>query len=215
MTVTHPLAVAWLDRVERLAADLPAGERAELLADLRDHLDAALAGEPDDATVAAVVNRLGDPADVVAAARSDTPAPATSMPPPAADAPAGLTGGEVVALATLILAGLVGLFVWPLSLLLWAVGIAAMAVAGRWRGGEVLGMILLPVVWAVPVVSVVAPVGMSSTTCQMDASGAESCVTQQSGLGGPLVLVGVLVLLVLIVLGTRWLARAPRGRARR
>lgn len=47
MTVTHPLAVAWLERVERLGADLPAGQRAELLADLREHLGAALSSDPD------------------------------------------------------------------------------------------------------------------------------------------------------------------------
>lgn len=219
MTVTHPLIMAWLERVERLADDLPPGERTELLADLREHLDVALADDPDTADVEAVLDRLGDPVDVVAAARSHEGVAAVVARQPqadaAVDAPEGLTTPEIIAIAALVLAGLVGIFVWPLTILLWAIGIAIVASTGRWRGGEALAMVLLPVAWALPVLSMIVPTGSSMGTCVVDATGQESCTVEQSGVGGPWVLVAVLVGLVLIVLGTRWLARAPRGRPRR
>lgn len=198
MTVTHPLAIAWLERVEHLADDLPPGERTELLADLREHLEVALTDDPDGAQVGAVLDRLGDPVDVVAAARSDaTEASAPARRPTTdteIDAPEGLTTPEILALIALVLAGLVGIFVFPVMILLWAVGIAIVAARGRWRSGEVLGMVLLPVGWALPALSMILPVGSSD---------------------GTWVVVTVLVGLVLTILGTRWLARAPRGRPRR
>jgi uncharacterized membrane protein len=210
MTVTHPLAIAWLERVERLASDLLPDARSELLADLREHLDAALATAPDTAAVASVLDRLGDPVDVVDAARSDTNV--RDVP----DVPDGLTGPEVGALAVLVLAGLSGIFVWPLTILLWAIGIAIVAVSGRWRGGEILSMILLPIGWALPVLSMIVPVSSSMGRCEVDSTGVETCTMQQSGfVGGPWVLVVLVAGLVLLVLGTRWLAHAPRGRPRR
>lgn len=219
MTVTHPLAIAWLERVERLAYDLPPGERTELLADLREHLEAALTDDPDGAQVGAVLDRLGDPVDVVAAARSDASDPSAVARPPTmdngVDVPEGLTTPEIIALTVLVLAGLVGIFVFPVTILLWAVGIAIVASMGRWRGGEVLGMILLPVVWALPVLSMILPVGSSEGICEVQPTGTEVCRVEQTGLGGPWVFVAVLLELVLIILGTRWLARAPRGRPRR
>lgn len=219
MTVTHPLAIAWLERVERLANDLPPGERTELLADLREHLEVALTDDPDGAQVGAVLDRLGDPVDVVAAARSDASEASGAARRPTTDteveAPEGLTTPEIIALMALVLAGLVGIFVFPVTILLWAVGIAIVATSGRWRGGEVLGMILLPVAWALPVLSMILPVGSSEGTCEVHTTGTEICSVEQTGLGGPWVFVAVLVGLVLIILGTRWLARAPRGRPRR
>lgn len=220
MTITHPLAIAWLERVERLAADLPPGQRSELLVDLREHLDAALAPGADGLEVGAVLDRLGDPTDVVAAARADgdgAMVTARSEQPPsaAADVSDGLTTPEVVALAALVLAGLIGVFFWPLTILLWAIGIAIVAVSGRWRGAEVLAMVLLPIAWALPLLSMVVPMGSTMQTCVGTATGEESCTMEQSGLGGPWVLVVALVVLVLILLGTRWLARAPGGRPMR
>lgn len=229
----HPLATAWLERVERLAADLDPGARSELLDDLREHLDAALDPDADGAEVGAVLDRLGDPAEVVAAARADTAgsAPPPTAPPPTAPPPGGpaaptapaatsvpdgLTAPEVIAMAALVLAGLVGIFVWPLTILLWVTGIVLVAVRGRWQGGEVLAMVLLPVGWALPVLAMVVPVGTSLTSCFADSTGTEVCTTEQSGaVGGAWALVAMIVVLVLLVLGTRWLARAPRGRTAR
>ncbi|MCW8384641.1 HAAS signaling domain-containing protein [Streptomyces justiciae] len=51
---------------------LPRAQRKELLSDIREHIQTSLAGTPDPATADAreVLGRLGDPVDIVAAARS-------------------------------------------------------------------------------------------------------------------------------------------------
>lgn len=216
MMTQHPLATAWLARVDDLAGDLPAGVRGELLADLREHLEAALQPDAEQSEVAAVLDRLGDPADVVAAARADVGgSPPPPPPPAAATVPGpGLTTPEALGLAALVLAGLVLVLVWPLGLALWAVGIAVVAAAGRWRGGEAVGAALLPVPWALVVASWLVPVRTSVTTCTSDASGVEQCVTEGGG-AQPVLLVAAVALLVATVLLTRWLARAPRGRLSR
>jgi len=211
MMTTQPLASAWLARVEDLSADLPAGVRAELLADLREHLAAALPPDADRAQVAAALDRLGDPGDVVGAARADAGVP---PPPPSRPAVPGLATAEALGLAALVLAGLVLLVVWPLGLLLWAVGVAVVASVGRWRGAEACGAALLPVPWALVVASFLVPVGTSVTTCTADSAGVEQCMTEGGG-AQPVLLVGAVVLLVATVLATRWLARAPRGRPAR
>lgn len=215
MMTQHPLATAWLARVDDLAADLPAGVRGELLADLREHLDAALPPDADETEVADVLARLGDPADVVAAARADAGAPPPPPPSGAATVPGpGLTTPEALGLAALVVAGLVLVVLWPLGLLLWAVGVALVASLGRWSGGEVVAAALLPVPWATVVASWLVPVGTSVTTCTADAAGNEQCVTEGGG-AQPVLLVVAVALLVATVLVTRWLARAPRGRPAR
>lgn len=223
MTTRHPLATAWLDRVAILAADLPPGTRTELLVDLGGHLDEALAGVSDRAEVEAVLARLGDPADVVAAARESDASgagPVHAVPraaPPAA--PEGLTGVEGLVLGVLVLVGLLSLVVlWlvgivlglPLLLVLWAGALVTAVLAGRWRGGEVVGLALLPVMWSLPVWAVVVPVRVAE--CVTDSTGVETCT---GGGGSPLALVFVVAAVAAVVVATRWLARAPRGRASR
>lgn len=231
MTTRHPLATAWLDRVATLAADLPPGTRSELLVDLGDHLDEALVGVHDTAGVESVLARLGDPVDVVAAAREadGTPPPrpgpvsgrpvappvpaAAPAPPPGPD---GLTAVEAIVLVLLVLLGLVGFVLVPMLgllsrlvvlFLLWGGAVVVGVVVGRWTGGEVVGLALLPVGWSLPVASLIVPVRVQE--CVTDAAGVETC----TGGGGSILAVGlVLVGLVLVGLWTRWLARAPRGR---
>ncbi|MFJ4848622.1 MULTISPECIES: HAAS signaling domain-containing protein [unclassified Streptomyces] len=72
--------VAYLDAVAREAADLVPERRTALLADLTERLQMALAERParSDAEVEAVLDRLGDPRTVVAAARDGE----TIAPPP-------------------------------------------------------------------------------------------------------------------------------------
>jgi uncharacterized membrane protein len=51
--------------------DLPRSRQDELVADIREHIDTALAEEPvrDESTVKNVLERLGDPADIASEAR--------------------------------------------------------------------------------------------------------------------------------------------------
>lgn len=92
----HPLAQAWLERLDALSAALPPGPAAELRADLREHLAVALPPDADADAVRAVLRELGEPEDVLreaalagdaaggvpGAAAQPEPAPAPARPRP-------------------------------------------------------------------------------------------------------------------------------------
>ena len=65
-----PLVEDYLRHLEAVAAVLPEYRRAELLAEIREHLDEALRQVPagDEAAVRSVLERLGSPEEIVAAA---------------------------------------------------------------------------------------------------------------------------------------------------
>ncbi|MFE0339599.1 HAAS signaling domain-containing protein [Streptomyces sp. NPDC058955] len=89
--IDHPLVAAYLDSVARETAELPADRRAELLADLREHIEVSDAR--DDAGVRAVLAELGEPRTVAASALAEegprTTATAAPAPAPTAPAPTG------------------------------------------------------------------------------------------------------------------------------
>jgi HAAS domain-containing protein len=74
----------YLDRLEAAAVALPANRREELTAEVREHINAALAdaGRSDEVTVRNILERLGSPEEIVAAETD----------------PAGTRGGAAVAL---------------------------------------------------------------------------------------------------------------------
>jgi uncharacterized membrane protein len=64
-----PLVDDYLRRLEAAAADLPRERRKELVAEIEEHVDAALAEAGDDETaVRNVLERLGSPEEIAAAA---------------------------------------------------------------------------------------------------------------------------------------------------
>ncbi|MFD5082950.1 hypothetical protein ACFWOG_09950 [Kitasatospora sp. NPDC058406] len=73
----HPLVLAYLDEITRRTTALPAERRRELLADLREHVEVALAehghgdGPVDDGAVRQVLDRLGRPQEVAGAALAE------------------------------------------------------------------------------------------------------------------------------------------------
>jgi uncharacterized membrane protein len=72
MTVTvHPLGEEYLRRLGGAARVLPRGQREELLEEIRSHLEAGLPPDATEADVRNVLDDLGSPADIVAAARPD------------------------------------------------------------------------------------------------------------------------------------------------
>ena len=89
------LVEGWLDAVARAASDLPADQRVELLADLREHIAVAradLVPETDNG-VRTLLERLGDPATIAAEARQSGQAtPPPVPPPPVPPAPPALPG---------------------------------------------------------------------------------------------------------------------------
>ncbi|MFJ9691595.1 HAAS signaling domain-containing protein [Kitasatospora sp. NPDC101183] len=79
----HPLVRAHLDAVERCTAPLPADRRRELLADLREHVEIALAetDPTDEAAVRHVLDQLGSPRRIADAALAEEGATATALAP--------------------------------------------------------------------------------------------------------------------------------------
>lgn len=71
-----PLVEDYLRHLEAVSAVLPEYRRAELLAEIREHLDEALRQVPagDEAAVRSVLQRLGSPEEIVAAAADPMPA---------------------------------------------------------------------------------------------------------------------------------------------
>lgn len=72
MSTTHPQVGAYLDDLARMLADIDPGERDDILASVREHLDAEIrSGDGSDAVVHAALLRLGPPEQVAAAARTN------------------------------------------------------------------------------------------------------------------------------------------------
>jgi hypothetical protein len=71
-----PLVDDYLRRLEAATAHLPRARRAELVEEIRAHIDSALreAGSGDPAAVRNVLERLGPPDEIAAAAGPPTPA---------------------------------------------------------------------------------------------------------------------------------------------
>jgi uncharacterized membrane protein len=71
----EPLVEDYLRHLEAVAAVLPEYRRAELLAEIRAHLDEALRQVPagDEAAVRSMLERLGSPEEIVAAAAEPVP----------------------------------------------------------------------------------------------------------------------------------------------
>lgn len=68
----HPLAADYLKRFKREARSLPRARQRELMAEIEEHLDAAIEPDATDAEVLTVLDRLGEPEDIVAAEQPDT-----------------------------------------------------------------------------------------------------------------------------------------------
>lgn len=121
--IRHRAVGAYLRDLDRALRGLPAARRDELVADIEDHISAALAEhpEPTDDDVRRVLDRLGDPRDIAREAGGP-------------DAPATTTWFEVTALAALLLP-LVG----------WLVGLPLIWASRAWRTGDKLVASLLAV----------------------------------------------------------------------
>ena len=74
-TTLHPLAEDYLARLDQAARRLPRSERRELTEEIAAHLAEATDPEMSDADVLTVLDRLGDPEDIVEAEREDEPVP--------------------------------------------------------------------------------------------------------------------------------------------
>ena len=133
----------YLGRLRRAAQALPPDRRDELVEGIAEHLQAARAAgaAADEAAVRTLLDRLGEPEEIVAAAREDVAPPSYGYGPP----PVGptftrspSTGLELAAVLMLT----VGSFVPVLG---WLLGVALLWSSGRWTWREkLLGTLIVP-----------------------------------------------------------------------
>ena len=111
MTTTDDLVADYLDRVGRASASLPPERREELVADLREHIAAAraeLAPETEtEAGVRTLLDRLGDPAAIVAEAMVGAVAPMDSVAPVAPVPPAPRRSNRTLVIVLSVLAAVI------------------------------------------------------------------------------------------------------------
>jgi|GEM_PF-3288329 len=176
----HPLIADYRHRLHLAAADIPADERTELLADLEDHLyEIGQRHAGDDVALRSALDRLGSPSEVVAAARGDESqaAPTATITIPAIRMPRRRDElGFAIGALLLPIAGEL-LFVVGFGAVLWLAGILMFVISSRFTAGErALGMPLLGSgVFAMPFVVVS---WFASSTCNDDpfGDGFDSCV---------------------------------------
>lgn len=129
---TNPWAQAYLAEFDRRAAVLPRGRRDELRSEVVEYLDIELASVSQSQEAAAILDRLGDPAQLVAEAAADIP--------PAGKPRSGTSAAEITALLLLGIGGVV------LPLLAPLVAVAIMSGTPRWNSRQIrvtLGIVLL------------------------------------------------------------------------
>ncbi|MGD0166309.1 MAG: hypothetical protein ABSC51_03345 [Gaiellaceae bacterium] len=106
----HPLARAYLKRLKKAAKGLSRARRKELIGEIELHLREALAAGASDAEALNVLERLGEPAEIVAAAGT--------TPGQALEVHAGKR--EWLAIALLLIGGFVAVIGWLAGVaLLW------------------------------------------------------------------------------------------------
>jgi hypothetical protein len=137
-TDTDRLVDDYLRRLESAAAHLQRSRRAELVAEIREHIEAALRQEDaaNEVAVRNVLERLGPPEEIVAAAE-----------PPPSEAPVRAGGKlEIGALIALVV-----------PFIGWVVGVVLVVASRAWSGREkALGMALLLLPLLLPLLGVVA-----------------------------------------------------------
>ncbi|WP_172387413.1 hypothetical protein [Streptomyces sp. MNP-20] len=197
----HALVRAYLTEVERATAALDPSRRAELLADLGEHIEARLADAvaPDDAAVRGILADLGTPAAIAASALAE--AAPSSAPSPAPDAAGPIAGSgsgsdAVVTKLTVLLllcAAPLGLLWHPFATVVaGGAGLYLLSTSTRWTTRQkVTGTALTLLVPLLPVLA---------------------ALLLAAGRIGPMeLLLLMLFSLVLPVLGARLLWRAARG----
>ena len=132
------LVEEYLSRLADAARRLAPDRRSELIAEIREHIAASRAGATgkDEADVRTMLDRLGEPTDIVAAALDD----GHQEPPPRGPAAQRRPrlGLEVAAVLMLTLGSLI-------PLVGWAVGVILLWSSGWWRRSEkLLGTFIVP-----------------------------------------------------------------------
>lgn len=228
----HPLVRAYMQRLDTVGRSLPDDRRAELRADIEEHLvEAAAATDGSDAALSGVLERLGAPEDVVAEAAAGAPVVAAAEgpgagrypdvgPPQRAESATPVLETTALVLLVLSIPVALSLVLSVLAPVLWLVGLVLLLISKRWTpadkawGAVAYGIFGAPFL-LLAVMGLAVPLYAESCigTTGPDGSVVESCT------GGPpgwLSLAGIGVLLAILGL---WIwtgirlhrrARAPR-----
>ena len=228
----------YLRELRNAARGLPADRRDELIEEISTHIAEARQSDGSPLAVRNILDRLGDPADIVRAA-ADTPpgSPAWSGAPSSAGHPAGQPATqpgragalELAAVLFLLLGGIV------IPVLGWFIGVVLLWMSPRWTAKDkLLGTLVWPGGLLAPALLLVAGgaaglLATSETICttanpdvapvsssqQTVAQTATHCTTS-GGIGLPpwLVITLGLILLILAVAGPLWTASRLLRRAR-
>jgi hypothetical protein len=189
----HPLAAEYLKRLCRAGRRLPPGRRRELLAEIEGHLSEAIDPSATDAQALTVLDKLGDPEEIIAAEM-----------PPQLGRPERRGLGEWAAIILLLFGGFVFVVGWFAGLvLLWSS--RAWNTRDKW-----IGTLVIPGGLATALV-VGLIVGGTTTQqyCSGFAGGVQHCTNAGGSSTGSTVLgVAVFAILVLAPVATSvYLAR--------
>jgi HAAS len=149
--------VRYLHDLEAELRDLPRSRRQELLGEIHEHIDSALAEAPahDEAEVRNVLDRLGDPADIAEEARQRFGVPKVK------------SGAlEIAALILLLVGGII------LPVVGWFIGVILLWSSRVWTTGEKLaGTLLLPRGLLLPAGLTLGAVGVRSCSGAIQPAG--------------------------------------------
>jgi hypothetical protein len=189
----------YLAALERACADLGPGRCDELVAEVRAHIDSVLAdgGNVTDAQLHALLDSLGSPADIAAAARADdAPAPVRTT------AASGFAVRDIAAIVLLLIGGF-------LAGIGWVVGAVLLWTSPSWRTRDkLIGTFVVPG----GLLGSVMFAGLGSVAATQSCTSGAAGHTQCTGYALP-TYVGV-PLLIAVVLGpvfsAIWLVRTHR-----
>ncbi|MCW3066850.1 MAG: hypothetical protein JWN32_4022 [Solirubrobacterales bacterium] len=183
----HPLVADYRHRLRRAARALPRARRTELVAEIEAHLEEALPPDPTEIEVRNMLERLGEPEEIVAAEDPD-------IAPAAARARAGSL--EWFAIVLLLVGGLV------VPVLGWGVGVVLLWSSRVWtRREKLIGTFVPPGGLSLVVLALVLGVGVSSETCSGGGgSGGQTTEQCTGGMSTPLQVVFVVLLVAGLVL---------------
>lgn len=130
----------YLGRLDEAARALPPDRREELLSEIREHIAASIAGGAgaDEGAVRTMLDRLGEPAEIVAAATESSVPDSRAVEGSRRGRPQGI-GLEIWAVVMLTLGSVI------IPVVGWLVGVALLWSSGRWRRSEkLLGALIVP-----------------------------------------------------------------------
>lgn len=146
----------YLGRLEAAAWPLPVARRAELIGEVREHIDAALseAGSRDEVTVRNVLERLGAPEEIVAAeAESGAAArlPTGGQPVGGMVAVTSLGAVEIIAVLLLTLGAVLLPFFGPI------LGLVFVWASTRWtRREKLIATVIVTVLFVLPILGLLS-----------------------------------------------------------